>query len=100
MLLINCPYCGQRPEIEFQYGGQAHVARPENPSTSSDEEWAEFLYMRDNPKGAHFERWRHTHGCARFFNAVRDTFSDFFLDTYEIGAPRPDLDRLKEDASR
>jgi sarcosine oxidase subunit delta len=100
MLLINCPYCGPRPEIEFQYGGQAHIARPENPSTSSDEEWTEFLYMRSNPKGAHFERWRHTHGCARFFNAVRDTVSDFFLATYEIGAPRPDLDRLTEDAGR
>jgi len=100
MLVINCPYCGPRPEIEFQYGGQAHVARPENPAATTDAQWAEYLYMRDNPKGAHFERWRHTHGCARFFNAVRDTVSDFFLATYEIGAPRPDLDRLKEGASR
>jgi sarcosine oxidase, subunit delta len=100
MLVINCPYCGPRPEIEFQYGGQAHVVRPENPAATTDAQWAEFLYMRDNPKGAHFERWRHTHGCARFFNAVRDTVSDFFLATYEIGAPRPDLDRLKEGANR
>src|SRR5258708_4524326 len=27
MLLIACPYCGERPEIEFSYGGQAHLAR-------------------------------------------------------------------------
>ena len=31
-----------------------------------------------NPKGLHVERWRHVHGCGRFFNAVRDTVSDFF----------------------
>ena len=29
MLLIDCPYCGMaRPEIEFAYGGEAHIARP------------------------------------------------------------------------
>ncbi len=56
MLAINCPYCGPRPEIEFQYGGEAHIARPENPSALSDDEWTEFLYMRRNPKGLHFER--------------------------------------------
>ncbi|MBS0397922.1 MAG: sarcosine oxidase subunit delta, partial [Proteobacteria bacterium] len=27
MLLINCPWCGERPEPEFVHGGQAHVAR-------------------------------------------------------------------------
>ncbi len=32
--------------------------------------------MRDNTKGVHAERWRHTHGCGRFFNALRDTTTD------------------------
>ena len=32
MLLIPCPYCGMdRPEIEFRYGGEAHIARPARP---------------------------------------------------------------------
>ena len=31
MLLIPCPYCGERPEIEFAYGGEAHIARPRKP---------------------------------------------------------------------
>ena len=31
MLLIDCPYCGVRPELEFVYGGQAHIARPAQP---------------------------------------------------------------------
>ena len=94
MLLINCPYCGPRPEIEFANGGEAHISRPPNPALVDDDQWAEFLFMRSNPKGVHHERWRHTHGCARFFNAVRDTLSDRFLGTYEPGQPRPVLTSL------
>ena len=91
MLIITCPWCGARPEIEFSYGGEAHIARPADPSALSDEQWADFLYNRTNPKGRHAERWRHAHGCGRFFNAVRDTVSDFLLATYKPGEPRPDL---------
>jgi sarcosine oxidase subunit delta len=85
MLLISCPYCGTRPELEFVYGGQAHVARPEDPAAVGAQDWADFLYMRDNTRGLHAERWRHTHGCGRFFNALRDTRSDRFLGTYRVG---------------
>ena len=95
MLLITCPYCGPRPEIEFAYGGQAHIARPERPVELDAQDWAEFLYMRTNPKGVHAERWRHTHGCARFFNALRDTTTDQFLATYKTGEPRPDLTTVR-----
>jgi sarcosine oxidase subunit delta len=86
MLLIACPYCGSRPEVEFVYAGEAHVARPE---TATDAEWSAFLYMRRNPRGEHAERWRHIHGCARFFNAVRNTLTDQFVSTYKIGETRP-----------
>ena len=91
MLLIACPYCGERPEIEFSYGGEAHIARPADPSALTDDQWAEYLYMRTNPKGTHSERWRHANGCGKFFNAVRDTVSDFFLVTYKSDEKRPDL---------
>ncbi len=91
MLLISCPYCGERPEVEFAYGGQAHLVRPRAPSELTDEQWADYLYRRDNTKGVHAERWRHTHGCGRFFNALRDTTTDRFLATYRIGEPRPTL---------
>jgi sarcosine oxidase subunit delta len=91
MLLIPCPYCGERPELEFSYGGEAHIARPADPSALTDEQWADYLYLRSNPKGTFAERWRHTNGCGRFFNAVRDTVSDFFVVTYRSGEPRPDL---------
>jgi sarcosine oxidase, subunit delta len=58
----------------------------------NDDQWTEFLFLRSNTKGVHCERWRHIHGCARFFNAIRDTLSDQFLMTYEIGQARPNLD--------
>ena len=90
MLLIDCPYCGPRPELEFNYGGQAHIARPADPSRVGAEDWAEFLYLRSNTRGIHAERWRHTRGCARFFNALRDTTTDQFIATYRVGAPRPE----------
>jgi sarcosine oxidase subunit delta len=89
MLLIHCPYCEEaRPEVEFVYGGEAHIARPTDPSTYSDGEWEEYLYIRSNARGRHHERWRHTHGCGRFFNAVRDTVSDRFETTYKAGETR------------
>ena len=95
MLLIHCPYCDEDlPELEFAYAGEAHIARPADPSKLTDEEWRDFLFIRTNPRGHHFERWRHINGCARFFNAVRETVSDRFLATYKAGEPRPDLASL------
>lgn len=91
MLLIDCPYCGKRPELEFSYGGQAHIDRPAAPAALSDEEWSAYLYHRTNEKGLHPERWRHTHGCARFFNAVRDTRTDHFVVTYKVGQQVPEV---------
>ena len=76
MLSIRCPWCGERDEVEFSYGGQAGVAYPPEPGALSDEEWARFLFFRDNPKGAFAERWVHTHGCRRWFDVVRDTVTN------------------------
>ncbi|MBT2228378.1 sarcosine oxidase subunit delta [Nonomuraea sp. NEAU-A123] len=87
MLLITCPWCGPRDETEFQYGGQAHVAYPEDPSALSDEEWASYLFYRDNPDGRFRERWVHSVGCRKWFNAVRDTRSYEIIETY-TGASR------------
>ncbi len=89
MLLIRCPYCGEaRPEIEFVHAGEAHIARPADPSALDDAEWERYLFIRANPRGRHHERWRHIHGCGRFFNAVPDTVSDVFEITYKAGEPR------------
>ncbi|MGQ4406384.1 sarcosine oxidase subunit delta family protein [Streptomyces hayashii] len=89
MLLIPCPWCGPRDEAEFHYGGQAHVPYPENPAELTDEEWARYLFFRDNPKGPFAERWSHAAGCRRWFNAVRDTSTNEILSVYRSGEERP-----------
>lgn len=89
MLLIECPFCGKRPEVEFRCGGEAHILRPADPSIVDDAAWAEFLFYRANSKGVLAERWHHSHGCQRWFNALRDTVSDRFVATYRIGEARP-----------
>ena len=92
MLLIRCPYCEEeRPELEFRNAGEAHVTRAVDLASLSDEDFEAFFFIRSNSKGIIYERWRHMHGCARFFNAVRDTVTDKFLMTYKAGEPKPDV---------
>ena len=45
MLLISCPFCGERGEAEFAWGGEP-VARPSFSAT--DAEWGDYLYNRTN----------------------------------------------------
>ena len=78
MLLIECPWCGPREEVEFRYGGQAGVAYPKDPEALDDAAWAAFVFFRDNPKGPFAERWVHGAGCRRWFNVVRDTVTHEF----------------------
>ena len=86
MLIINCPYCGPREESEFTCGGEAHIARPLAENSISDAEFADYLFLRDNPKGLFLERWRHTAGCRRWFNVARDTVTHEIIEVYPMGA--------------
>jgi heterotetrameric sarcosine oxidase delta subunit len=85
VLLIACPYCGPRNETEFHYGGQAHVAYPDDPGALRDEEWGRYVFVRDNPKGPFAERWCHAEGCRRWFQAVRDTLTNEITRVYPVG---------------
>ena len=95
MLLITCHVCGaEGDETDFHYGGQAHVSRPatHDPSRISDESQRDYLFMRHNPKGLHFERWRCDRGCGKWFHAARDTMTMEFKATYGITElPAPEL---------
>lgn len=75
MMLIPCPHCGPRDVTEFTYGGDASVRRPREPDALSDEQWAQYVYLRDNPRGAHDELWQHTAGCRRWIAVRRDTLT-------------------------
>lgn len=79
MLLVECPWCGPREEVEFRYGGQAGIAFPTDPEALTDAQWADFLFHRDNPKGPFRERWVHAAGCRRWFDRSRDTLTHDWL---------------------
>jgi sarcosine oxidase subunit delta len=87
MLLISCPWCGPRDEIEFRCGGESHIRRPD-PSVS-DAAWADYLFTRSNPKGVNLERWVHAFGCRRWFNLARDTVTHEIRAVYRMDEPGP-----------
>ena len=93
MLRISCPWCGPRDEIEFACGGEAHIAMPADPDALDDAAWADYLFMRANPKGRYRERWVHAHGCRRWFNVLRDTTTERILAVYRIGESPPEAHR-------
>ena len=87
MLTIHCPVCGiEGDETDFHCGGQAHIERPAttDPANISDTQQRDYLFMRFNPKGLHFERWRCDRGCGKWFHAARDTVSLEFKAYYGI----------------
>ena len=97
MLTLTCPYCGiSAEETELAAGGEAHLKRY-GPG-SSDAEFDSYMFMRKNPKGVHFERWRHAYGCGKWFLAARDTNTLEVFGTYpaQSSAPPADLqDKIK-----
>jgi sarcosine oxidase, subunit delta len=91
MLLIPCPWCGPRNEMEFSYGHEGHIARPPEPEKLDDEAWGDYVFLRKNPKGVHYERWLHARGCRRWFNVARHTVTHEILAVYKMGEPKPNL---------
>jgi len=88
MLTLTCPYCGvAADETELAAGGEAHLKRF-GPG-SSDEEFDGYMFMRENPKGVHFERWRHAYGCGKWFLAARDTVTLEVFGTYPAQTSAP-----------
>ncbi|MDR5902888.1 sarcosine oxidase subunit delta [Halomonas icarae] len=86
MFYIHCPYCDEyRDEEEFHPKGQAHIARPEDPESCTDDQWGAYLFFRDNPRGIHHELWVHAIGCRKFFNITRNSASYEILETYRMG---------------
>ncbi|MYM54229.1 sarcosine oxidase subunit delta [Thalassovita mangrovi] len=91
MLILNCPYCGvDAEETELHAGGEAHLKRF-GPG-SSDAEFEAYLFARENPKGVHFERWRHANGCGKWFHAARCTMTLEVFGTYPAQVSEPPQD--------
>jgi len=96
MLILRCPSCGvMADETELAPGGQAHISRA---GPEADDETVEaYLFQRKNPKGVHFERWRHSHGCGKWFHAARCTVTNEVFGIYSAQTLEPPgeiLDRI------
>lgn len=91
MLILHCPYCGvDADETDLHAGGEAHLKRygPD----SSDEDFEGYLFVRQNPKGVHLERWRHVYGCGKWFLAARSTTTLEVFGTYPAQSSAPPQD--------
>ena len=92
MLILACPYCGVKAEeTELAPGDEAHLKRF-GPG-SSDDDFEAYMFARKNPKGVHFERWRHAYGCGKWFLAARCTATLEVFGTYpaQVREPPPDI---------
>jgi len=99
MLLLTCPYCGVlAEETEFQAGGQAHLERF-GPG-ASDADFTAYLFERANPKGIHFERWRHVYGCGKWLHVARCTVTLEIFGAYRIDERPPEWLLAHIDARR
>ena len=98
MLQLTCPCCGVTgEETEFAPGGEAHLKRFGPGSDDSDFEG--YLFYRKNPRGLHFERWRHAFGCGKWFHAARDTMTLEVYGTYKadvLTPPKEIMDKAKK----
>lgn len=94
MLTLTCPYCGVAcDETELAPGGEAHLKRF-GPG-SSEEDFEAYLFHRENPKGVHFERWRHAYGCGKWFHAARHTVTLEVFGTYPAQVTEPPAELLE-----
>lgn len=91
MLKLTCPCCGvEADETELAPGGEAHLKR--FGAGSGDEDFREYLFQRKNPRGVHFERWRHAFGCGKWFHAARCTATLEVFGTYSAQTTEPPAD--------
>ena len=91
MLTLTCPYCRVPcDETELAPGGEAHLKRCGPGDT--DEDFEAYLFHRENPKGVHFERWRHAYGCGKWFHAARNTVTLEVYGTYAAQVTEPPQD--------
>lgn len=73
-MIIHHPLLGPRDAEEFVYLGDAClITRPDGAAEDAAERFADYLYARDNPAGAHRELWFHEYGDSAWLVVTRCT---------------------------
>lgn len=89
MFVLTCPHCREkREEEEFSCSGEAFIARPIAPETIDDAAWGDYLFMRNNPKGWHWEMWSHATGCRKYFVVKRHTATHAIAGSWTLAEGR------------
>lgn len=75
-MIINHPLLGPRDAAEFTYLGDASlIDRPDWEGEDADRQFHEYLYLRNNPVGAHRELWYHEYGDRSWLVVTRHTLT-------------------------
>ena len=73
MLLIPCPWCGQREQYEFAFAGEVDKRRPIRPEIIEDDAWTDYLFGTSNLRGPARYFICHAQGCGMWFTVGFDT---------------------------
>ena len=100
-MIINHPILGPRDANEFVYKGDAELLnRPhwtpnatKRTTYAEQEEFHDYLYLRNNPAGEHRELWYHEQGDRSWLIVTRDTL------THQISKVELVREFLKEKAT-
>ena len=82
MKIMTCPVNGARPVSEFACAGELHEMP--DPATSTDVQWADYVFNRNGVGGVKREWWCHTPSGV-WFIAERNTLSDTVMRTFLFG---------------
>lgn len=75
-MIINHPLLGPRDAEEFVHLGDATLLnRPDWQADDADEQFHDYVYLRDNPAGIYRELWYHEQGDRSWLVVTRCTLT-------------------------
>jgi heterotetrameric sarcosine oxidase delta subunit len=75
MQRIECPWCGERPQIEFSYYRDAEAVPPAREWEQDIDAQLRRIYLRKNHVGFHSEIWQHVMGCRQWLRVLRNNLT-------------------------
>jgi len=87
MQRIDCPWCGPRAQVEFEYLRDAEAVPVAGEFARPAAEQLRRIYLRSNHPGFHYEIWQHRAGCRQWIRVLRNNLSHEIADCEPATAP-------------